>query len=102
MTPWKKSLLLTVAGGLCAGIGVAQLRGGGGSGGFWREETGPTVRTEGGQWVNQDTVRTARETLPQVTETPNWTNAPGFEKDVFAFARVQIRSPGRPALMGWL
>jgi hypothetical protein len=95
----KKASFLTIAASLCAGIGIAQF---GGNGRFWREETGPTVRTEGGQWVNQDTVRTARETLPQVTETPNWTNAHGFEKDVFTFARIQFHSPGRPALMGWL
>jgi hypothetical protein len=60
------------------------------------------VRTEGGQWVNEDTVKTARETLPQVEETPNWTNAPGFEKDVFTYARVMFKSPDRAALMGWL
>lgn len=59
------------------------------------------VRTEGGQWVNEDTVRTARETLPQVTMVPNWTNATGFEPDVFTFARIRFPSPV-PALMGWL
>ena len=63
---------------------------------------GPRVRTEGGQWVNEDTVKTARETLPQVAETPNWTNKAGFEKDVFTYARVLFKSPDRPALMGWL
>ncbi len=60
------------------------------------------ARTEGGQWVNTDTVRTARETAPQVTSAPIWTNSPGFEVDVFTFARLQFRSPGRPALMGWM
>jgi Domain of unknown function (DUF4159) len=60
------------------------------------------VQTEGGQLVNQDTVRTARETAPQVTSPPNWTNAPGFEKDVFTFARIQFRSPGRSAVVGWM
>jgi len=60
------------------------------------------VRTEGGQLVNEETVRTARETAPQVTSAPNWTNAPGFERDVFTFARIQFRSPGRPALVSWM
>jgi hypothetical protein len=85
---------------LLATLAVAQFRDRGR--GFGSGETGPMVRTEGGQLVNQETVRTARETAPQVMETPNWTNAPGFEKDVFTFARIIFRSPGRPALMGWL
>lgn len=94
------AVLVWVAVWLSVGIGRAQM--GGGRRGFRGEETGPMVRTEGGQWVNQDTVRTARETLPQVALTPNWTNAAGFEKDVFTFARIIFRSPGRPALMGWM
>ena len=36
-----------------------------------------------------DTCRTAREVPSHSVETPNWTNAPGFEKDVFAFARIR-------------
>lgn len=52
------------------------------------ENIGPIVQTEGRDWVNEDTVRTARETATHSTGTPNWTNAPGFEKDVFTFARV--------------
>src|SRR5262245_48683003 len=35
-------------------------------------------------------------------DTPNWTNAPGFEPDTFIFARIIFKSPGRRALMGWL
>jgi hypothetical protein len=72
---------------------------------FWRgggRDTGPMVRTEGGQWVNEDTVRTARETLPMVDLTPNWTNVPGFEHDVFTFARIVFKSPGRSAAVGWV
>ena len=95
-----KLFFLTAAAALSAGIGVAQFRGRGR--GSWREETGPLVRTEGGQLVNEDTVRTARETAPQVTTTPTWTNTPGFEKDVFTFARIMFKSPGFPAVMGWL
>jgi hypothetical protein len=61
------------------------------------------VTTEGGELVNEDTVRTARETAPHSVDVPNWTNAPGFEKDVFTFARILFKSaPGRPAWVGWL
>jgi hypothetical protein len=53
---------------------------------------GPFVRTEGGVLYNEDTVRTARETVSHSTGTPTWTNEPGFEKDVFTFARVIFKS----------
>ena len=43
---------------------------------------------EGGVPVNEDTVRTARETASHSTETPIWANPPAFAKDVFTFARV--------------
>ncbi len=86
---------------LCAGICVAQFRPRGGRG-FWGGDTGPIIQTEGGMTVNEDTVHTARETAEHSTETPNWTNAPGFEQDVFTFARIQFKSPGRPSFIGWL
>ena len=38
--------------------------------------------------VNEDTVRTARETASHSTGLQTWTNTPGFEKDVFTFARI--------------
>jgi len=85
---------------LSAGLVVAQFNRGGGR--FGREEAGPLVRTEGGQLVNVETVRTARETAPQVAETPNWTNVPGFPGDTFTFARIIYTSPSKPALMAWL
>jgi hypothetical protein len=99
-TAFLKGIVAIGTGLLIAGAVMGQFRRGGR--GSWREETEPIVRTEGGQFVNEDTVRTARETAPQVTSAPNWTNAPGFEKDVFTFARIQFRSPGRWARMGWL
>jgi len=49
------------------------------------------VYTEGHVAVDADTVRTARETASHSTGTPNWTNEPGFEKDVFTFARIIYR-----------
>jgi hypothetical protein len=91
-------LSLGLAAVFLAAAAAAQM----GGGRFGRGDNGPMVRTEGGQWVNQDTVRTARETAPQVIETPAWTNSAAFEKDVFTFARIIFTSPGRPALMGWL
>ena len=53
---------------------------------------GKFVRIEGGAVINEDTVRTARETVPHSADTPNWTNAPGFGSDVFTFARVVFQS----------
>jgi hypothetical protein len=58
--------------------------------------------------VNEDTVRTARETVPHSVVLPAWTNPEGFEKDVFTFARVLFRSDpsisdgaGRGRRLGW-
>ena len=53
-------------------------RGGGYGRGGWGE----------GGWIGED-VRTAREVPTHSTGTPIWTNAPGFEKDVFTFARIR-------------
>jgi hypothetical protein len=41
--------------------------------------------------VNVDTVRTAREIASHSTDTPDWTNETGFEKDVFSFVRIIYR-----------
>ncbi|MCW5559652.1 MAG: DUF4159 domain-containing protein [Verrucomicrobiae bacterium] len=38
--------------------------------------------------------RTAREVPYHSTETPTWTNAPGFEHDVFTFSRICYESGG--------
>jgi hypothetical protein len=79
---------------LTAGVCLAQFRGGGWGGSF--------IRIEGGQVIDEDTVRTARETAPHSMETPTWTNAPGFGADVFTFARVIFRSnPNARARVGW-
>lgn len=41
-------------------------------------------------WLPEDApIRTAREVPTHSTEFPSWTNAPGFEKDVFTFVRVR-------------
>ncbi len=41
-----------------------------------------------------ETERTPREVASHSTGTPIWTNAPGFEKDVFTFVRVRRESGG--------
>ena len=40
-------------------------------------------------WGGDDRTRTAREVGNHSTETPDWTNSRGFEKDVFTFARIR-------------
>jgi len=55
--------------------------GGGGRGGGW-------IQTEGGVPVDENAVRTAREIASHSTGSPEWTNSPGFEKDVFTFVRI--------------
>ena len=67
----------------------------------WGEGSGDStpghyVRIEGGLVVNEDTVQTARETASHSTGTPNWTNAPGFENDVFTFTRIIFHSDTTP------
>jgi hypothetical protein len=60
----------------------------------------PIVFTEGRDVVNEDTVRTAREIASHSTGTPNWTNAPGFEKDVFTFVRIIYKYGKGPRISG--
>lgn len=57
---------------------------------------GHYIRIEGGLIVNEDELRTARETDTHSTGTPDWTNPAGFEKDVFTFARVIFQSDPSP------
>jgi len=69
--------------------------------------SGHFVRIEGGLTVNEDEIHTARETASHSSGTPDWTNAPGFEPDVFTFARVIFQSDpaprgrGRFRWLGW-
>ncbi|HXJ59283.1 MAG TPA: DUF4159 domain-containing protein [Verrucomicrobiae bacterium] len=57
-------------------------------------------RYGGGEgWLPEDApVRTAREVPTHSTEFPRWTNAKGFERDVFTFARVRYK---RNPYAGW-
>src|SRR5471032_285069 len=85
----KKSALMLLFLLLAVGIVLAQRRFGGFGGRFGGGSYG-----EGG-YISDD-ARTARE-VPQhgrnldggIYVTPNWTNATGFEKDVFTFTRVR-------------
>lgn len=70
---WMVVVLLSLAGVVV----MAQRRG----------RRGPGSWGESG-WIGED-VRTAREVPSHSTGTPDWTNAPGFEKDVFTFVRIR-------------
>jgi uncharacterized protein DUF4159 len=62
---------------------------------------GSLVRLEGGGFVDENTVRTARETVGHSVTLPEWKNPKGFEKDVFTFTRVIFWSdPAKPAERG--
>jgi len=52
-----------------AGLGLAQFR--------------------GDSWSGTESTRTARELGNHSTETPNWSNSLGFERDVFTFSRIR-------------
>ncbi|HAB16370.1 MAG TPA: DUF4159 domain-containing protein [Verrucomicrobiota bacterium] len=62
-------------------------------------------RRYGGRWYGEssvgDDVRTAREVESHSTGTPTWTNAPGFESDVFTFARIRYDRGGSWGRGGW-
>jgi hypothetical protein len=93
-------IVLAVGATCLAGMSVAQFPF---DNGFRGVETGSMVQTEGGEWVNEDTVRTARETAPHSIDLPAWTNPTGFEKDTFVFTRNIFQSAlGRPAWLGWI
>ena len=98
----RKLLWIGAVLALGVGVGVAQFQRFGGGG-----DSGPLIRGEGNIIINENTVQTARGTASHSTGTPNWTNAPGFEKDVFTFTRVLFKSGlnegryGRGLRLGW-
>lgn len=84
-------LLAAAAALLAAGVGFAQFR----EPANWGNEGdmgGSLVRTEGSGIIDEDTVRTAREVASHSTGTPEWSNPPGFEKDVFIFTRAIFKA----------
>jgi hypothetical protein len=96
---FKKRFLLPGLLVVAAGISLAQ-----GRRGWNRWGNGDFIRTEGGEWVDQTKVRTAREIASHSTGTPEWSNSPGFEKDVFTFTRIiRDRDPeGSPTAGTWI
>jgi len=81
MRALKIMLLVLVA---TAGVTMAQRWGGRrswGGGEGWRPE--------------YETCKTAREIPSHSTGTPTWTNEPGFEQDVFSFARIRRENARR-------
>lgn len=60
---------------------------------------GSLVRTEGSGIIDEDQVKTAREVVSHSTGTPEWSNPPGFEKDVFRFTRAIFRANPTTATM---
>lgn len=100
----RKIIVAGATGVLVIGICAAQNFGGGfgGGRGFGRgfgrggyrgsgSPDAPLISSEGSGTVNEDTVRTARETAAHSTEIPDWTNSSGFANDVFTFTRILYR-----------
>ncbi len=77
---WWWLLALLLAGTVMAEVAIPVIR------------RGRIVPLEGGGWADDGVLRTARETLSHSTDTANWTNPVGFEKDVFTFARIKFVS----------
>ncbi len=81
MKRWQTALLALA---VLTGVVLAQRGFRGGRGGF----------RGGWGWSRAEGYHTPREMVQHAGETPNWTNAPGFEKDVFTFARIRrARTP---------
>ena len=53
---------------------------------------GRIMRISSGVRFDEETTTTAREVTTHSTDVPVWTNAPGFEKDVFTFCRTRFIS----------
>ena len=82
MTPSRRWTWILFVALLVAGAVFAQRRFRGG--GYGR-----------GYYYDNSSASTAREIPQHGGETPTWTNAPGFEKDVFTFVRIKRSGSGR-------
>ena len=78
----KLSLILLICSLALAAV-LAQRFGGSGRRGYG-----------GARYSDYESARTAREITQHGNETPSWTNAPGFESDVFTFLRIKRDSRG--------
>jgi hypothetical protein len=54
-----------------------------------------------GWFEGADTAKTAREAPWRSSPTPDWTNSPAFDKDVFTFARVRYTRRSRGGGVWW-
>src|SRR5262245_5602054 len=91
----RRTILMPLT--LVAGVCLAQFRPRPGADPLARmPDSGHFVRIEGGLVVNEDEIQTAREVGSHSSGTPNWTNAPAFEQDVFTFTRLIFQSDSRP------
>jgi len=84
----KKFGLIVLIGLLTLGAVLAQRRGGYGGRGFGRGQ-------------DYENYRTPREIQQHSNETPTWTNAPGFERDVFTFVRIKRDRSGYGRGASW-
>jgi hypothetical protein len=77
-------------------------RGMGGRGSFFGgDDQGSMIRLEGGDIVDENTLKTARDAPGHNVDLPAWKNAPGFEKDVFTFARILFHNEPGGRWLGW-
>src|SRR5204862_5850292 len=106
----RKSALALLVLAVAAGVLLAQRRPSDGRrlGRGWGAGS-HVIETEGGDLVDEETVRTAREIASHSTGTPTWTNDPAFARDVFTFVRVlYTRAPQGPDISwsasrwGWI
>jgi hypothetical protein len=79
----KKFSLILLISSLALSVVLAQRFGGSGRRGYG-----------GGRYSDYESARTAREITQHGNETPTWTNAIGFERDVFTFLRIKRDSRG--------
>lgn len=103
----RARLVILMSAFLLAGLCFAQFRGRG-AGTPRVVGSGNLVQIEGGLVVNEDELRTARETASHASGNANWTNTAGFDWDSFVFARVIFKSGpgsasgrGRMRWLGW-
>ena len=85
----KKSCLMLLIFALALSAVLAQRRARSGYGGYGGES-----------WISED-AKTAREVPTHSTGTPVWTNASGFEKDVWTFVRIKRDRSSLPTGGSW-
>jgi hypothetical protein len=64
----------------------------------WGDDFESPTSTEGGDMVDPNTLRTAREVASHSSGTPTWVNEPAFGRDVLTFVRIIYRRNPDPGL----